>query len=76
MDNKCLVEVCSDFFGQMFIHVYCLGDGGGPLTTYITGTITQIGIVSFGPGCLVKGTYSVYTNISSVRTWITANSGI
>jgi secreted trypsin-like serine protease len=48
----------------------CSGDSGGPLLVSKDGKIRQVGIVSWGAGCAVKGLYGVYTRISAYETWI------
>eukprot|EP01084_Bolivina_argentea_P316130 547907_1 len=46
----------------------CQGDSGGPLI--ITGTTTQVGLVSFGYGCN-EGIPGIYTNLGLYVDWIT-----
>lgn len=48
----------------------CQGDSGGPLQCMQNGRYVQVGIVSIGFGCARKGTYGVYTKVSSYRKWI------
>lgn len=51
----------------------CNGDSGGPLVYNDGSSIVQIGIVSFGSGrgCLTES--SVYTRVSSYRSWVIQN---
>jgi secreted trypsin-like serine protease len=57
----------------------CQGDSGGPIVINRSGTITQVGIVSWGIGCARAGKYGVYSDIASLRGWldtvITSNNG-
>ena len=49
----------------------CQGDSGGPLV--VPGGPsgwTQVGVVSFGPGCAQPEGYGVYTRVSSYIEWI------
>jgi secreted trypsin-like serine protease len=48
----------------------CSGDSGGPLLVTQNGKVRQVGIVSWGAGCAVKGLYGVYTRISAYESWI------
>ena len=50
----------------------CKGDSGSPLV--IEGKLT--GIVSFGMGCNVAAFPGVYTNIATLRNFITYHTGI
>jgi trypsin len=44
----------------------CQGDSGGPL---FVGSV-QVGIVSFGNGCAIKGYPSVYARVDAYLSWI------
>lgn len=48
----------------------CEGDSGGPLVHQVAGWVRLVGLVSFGPGCGLKGTPGVYTDVAFYRTWI------
>lgn len=50
----------------------CQGDSGGPMVIKdeTMGTLTLIGIVSFGDGCGRPNKYGIYTNVSYVAEWI------
>ena len=48
----------------------CEGDSGGPLVHKVGGWERLVGIVSFGPGCGLKGTPGVYTDVAYYRTWV------
>ncbi|XP_049816503.1 trypsin alpha-4-like [Schistocerca nitens] len=59
--------ICAGEFGRST----CYGDSGGPL---VSGT-TQVGIVSWGREyCETDG--GVYTNVGTLRSWITATAGV
>lgn len=48
----------------------CQGDSGGPLIVEVGGRYRQVGVVSWGGGCAVKGLYGVYTRLSAYGDWI------
>lgn len=48
----------------------CEGDSGGPLVHQVGGWARLVGVVSFGPGCGLKGTPGVYTDVAYYRAWI------
>lgn len=48
----------------------CQGDSGGPIVVNRSGTITQLGIVSWGIGCARPGNYGVYSDIAALRSWV------
>eukprot|EP00727_Mastigamoeba_balamuthi_P003081 m51a1_g12770 putative peptidase c14 (522) ;mRNA; f:969-3355 len=49
----------------------CNGDSGGPLVhVEADGTVTEVGLTSWGNGCAWAGQPGVYTRISSFRSWI------
>lgn len=50
----------------------CQGDSGGPVVAFNSETkvATQVGIVSWGMGCGLKGYPGVYSRVLAVRQWI------
>lgn len=48
----------------------CQGDSGGPIVVNRSGTITQLGVVSWGIGCARPGKYGVYSDIAALRSWV------
>lgn len=49
----------------------CQGDSGGPLITKNSdGTMTLIGVVSFGEGCARAKKYGIYSNVAYANEWI------
>ncbi len=48
----------------------CQGDSGGPLVLQTDNEWVQLGIVSFGEGCGLKGYPGVYTSIAAYKDWI------
>ena len=49
----------------------CQGDSGGPMMAQAgSGEWRQIGVVSFGIGCALKGIPGVYTRVSAFNDWI------
>ncbi|CAB1456327.1 unnamed protein product [Pleuronectes platessa] len=49
----------------------CQGDSGGPYALPDHGRYWAAGIVSWGAGCGVKGSYGVYTRVANYLDWIT-----
>lgn len=51
----------------------CQGDSGGPLLVADgSGGWKVAGVVSFGDGCARAGAYGIYSNIATLRSWITS----
>ncbi|XP_021270711.1 coagulation factor VII-like isoform X1 [Numida meleagris] len=48
----------------------CKGDSGGPHATKYKNTWFLTGIVSWGKGCAVEGSYGVYTRVSKYIDWL------
>lgn len=48
----------------------CKGDSGGPHATKYKNTWFLTGIVSWGKGCAVQGSYGVYTRVSKYIDWL------
>ncbi|XP_041650186.1 uncharacterized protein LOC121514155 [Cheilinus undulatus] len=48
----------------------CQGDSGGPYALMTNGSYWAAGIVSWGVGCGVKGTYGVYTKVTNYIDWV------
>ncbi|XP_069328138.1 serine protease 44-like [Eulemur rufifrons] len=48
----------------------CQGDSGGPLVCELNDTWIQVGIVSWGIGCSLKGIPAVYTEVSFYKDWV------
>lgn len=48
----------------------CQGDSGGPLTHQQDGTMTLVGVVSWGSGCARPRYPGVYGRVTSVLDWI------
>lgn len=55
--------------------IFLQGDSGGPLVTK-SGTVMQVGIVSYGNGCARPGVPGVYTNVGAVRSFISSVGGV
>lgn len=53
----------------------CQGDSGGPLMTQREGRFLQVGIVSYGIGCAVKGMPGVYARMDALMPWLKENIG-
>ncbi|NWR93944.1 FA7 factor, partial [Furnarius figulus] len=51
----------------------CRGDSGGPHATKYKNTWFLTGIVSWGKGCAVEGSYGVYTRVSKYIDWLKKN---
>lgn len=54
----------------------CQGDGGGPLVCKDGSSWYLKGLVSWGRGCAVPGSYGVYANVKSVMKWIEGITGL
>lgn len=56
----------------------CNGDSGGPLFGLAGSVKVQIGIVSYGTSCALPKFPGVYSEVNnaSIRSWITATSGV
>ena len=51
----------------------CQGDSGGPLLVADgVGGWKVAGVVSFGDGCARAGVYGIYSNVATLRSWITS----
>ena len=48
----------------------CGGDSGGPILVNDSGTVKQVGIVSWGSGCAEERKPGVYTRIANYNGWI------
>ncbi|OWK61022.1 Coagulation factor VII [Lonchura striata] len=48
----------------------CKGDSGGPHATQYKNTWFLTGVVSWGKGCAVEGSYGVYTRVSKYIDWL------
>lgn len=55
---------------EMGIRDACQGDSGGPLMVRKYTTYYQVGIVSGGKGCALKGWNGIYTKVSHYVRWI------
>lgn len=53
----------------------CQGDSGGPIVINRSGSITQLGIVSWGIGCARPGKYGVYSDIAALRSFVDSVKG-
>jgi secreted trypsin-like serine protease len=55
----------------------CQGDSGGPLVARDAQNLyVQIGVVSWGIGCGVRGIPGVYTRVSAYEGWLREHTGI
>ena len=50
----------------------CQGDSGGPLT--VGGQL--VGIVSWGLSCALPDYPGVYSNVATLKAWITEQTGV
>ncbi|XP_067009645.2 trypsin-1 [Anabrus simplex] len=83
MDQEQCVKVYSEFFyrvsdSQVCINIpegrkdKCYGDAGHPL--FVDDVV--VGLASWSDGCPVSGTPSVFTRVSSYRSWIKEQTGV
>lgn len=56
--------------------VACQGDGGGPLVCKDGNNWYLKGLVSWGRGCAVPGSYGVYANVKKAMKWIEKITGL
>ena len=64
------LQICAGYIGGGIDS--CSGDSGGPLFYKSSlGSITVVGLVSYGRGCARPGYFGVYTRISSILPFIT-----
>ena len=54
----------------------CQGDGGGPLVCKDGFSWYLKGLVSWGRGCAVPGSYGVYADVRKVMKWIEETTGL
>uniref|UniRef100_F1SNW5 Peptidase S1 domain-containing protein n=1 Tax=Sus scrofa TaxID=9823 RepID=F1SNW5_PIG len=50
----------------------CQGDSGGPLVCEFNDSWVQVGIVSWGIGCGLRGYPGIYTEVSFYKDWVIA----
>ncbi|XP_016058925.1 PREDICTED: serine protease 38 [Miniopterus natalensis] len=60
--------ICAGDIGDM--KTVCEGDSGGPLVCEFNRVWVQVGIVSWGRGCMFPMYPAVYTRVSYFSTWI------
>ncbi|OWZ17822.1 Serine protease trypsin-like protein [Phytophthora megakarya] len=53
----------------------CTGDYGGPLVVEKPNGDVVVGVVSWGPNCFMIGYPSIYSRVSSARSWIESVAG-
>jgi secreted trypsin-like serine protease len=51
-------------------HDACQGDSGGPLFVNVSGSVNQLGIVTYGRGCGQPGYPGVYSSVPYYLKWI------
>jgi hypothetical protein len=67
-------QICAGDLAQGGIDA-CNGDSGGPLVAKkADGSLSLVGVVSWGEGCALAGKPGVYTRISSFHDWIQATT--
>jgi hypothetical protein len=66
-------NVCAGFYQGGYDS--CAGDSGGPLFFATENDFFQVGIVSWGLGCGLRGFYGVYTDPRYFVDWIQSHTG-
>jgi trypsin len=61
------VQICAGYPGGG--KDACKDDSGGPLFSFKSGNLVQVGVVSFGKGCAEANQYGVYSRVSGIP-WI------
>ncbi len=58
----------------MELHIYFIGDSGGPIHQWVGDHWIQVGIVSFGKGCADAENPGIYTRLSFYHDWLDSNT--
>lgn len=60
------------FFPSVSFFLFLQGDSGGPLVCEFNDSWVQVGIVSWGIGCGLRGYPGIYTEVSFYKDWVIA----